>query len=92
MSILVRFAPTSMTTEQYEAVKKRVSEGHDFLPDGMEYHVCFGPEGNRRVSEIWASREQFDAFGERLMPVIQEAGIELGGEPEFFEIYSQIRG
>lgn len=92
MSILVRFAPASMTTEQYEAVKKRVSEGHDFPPDGMEYHVCFGPEGNRRVSEIWASREQFDAFSERLMPAIQEAGIELGPEPEFLEIYSQIRG
>jgi hypothetical protein len=92
MSILVRFAPESMTTEQYEAVKKRVSEGHDFPPDGMEYHVCFGPEGNRRVSEIWASREQFDAFGERLMPAIQEAGIDAGEGPEFFEVYSQVRG
>lgn len=92
MSILVRFAPTSMTTEQYEAVKSRVSEGHDFPPDGMEYHVCFGPEGNRRVSEIWASREQFDAFSQRLLPAIQEAGIPLDNEPEFLEVYSQIRG
>lgn len=92
MSILVRFAPASMTTEQYEAVKSRVSEGDGFPPDGMEYHVCFGPEGNRRVSEIWASREQFDAFGERLMPAIHEAGIELRGEPEILEVYNQVRG
>jgi hypothetical protein len=30
MSILVRFAPQSMTTEQYEAIKQRVTEGHKF--------------------------------------------------------------
>jgi hypothetical protein len=92
MSILVRFPSTSMTTEQYEQVKKQVSENGPFPPDGMEYHVCFGPEGNRRVSEIWASREQFEAFGERLMPAIQEAGMEMETEPEVLEIYSQIRG
>ena len=92
MSILVRFPSASMTTEQYEQVKKRVSENGPFPPDGMEYHVCYGPEGNRRVSEIWASREQFEAFGERLMPAIQEAGMAMESEPEVLEIYSQIRG
>jgi hypothetical protein len=93
MSILVRFAPLSMTTEQYERIKKHVSEHGPFPPDGMEYHVCFGPEGNRRVSEIWASREQFDAFvNERLMAAIQESGIELEAEPQILEVYNQIRG
>jgi hypothetical protein len=92
MSILIRFPPSSMSTEQYEQVKRRVSEGGGFPPDGMEYHVCFGPEGDRRVSEIWASREQFESFSERLMPAIQEAGIELGGEPEILEVYSEVRG
>ena len=58
----------------------------------MELHVCFGPEGDRRVSEIWSSREQFEAFGERLMPAIQAAGLEVGGEPEILEAYSQVSG
>ena len=44
MSILVRFPPSSMSTEQYEQVKRRLSEGGGFPPDGMEYDVCFGPE------------------------------------------------
>ena len=92
MSVLVRFPSTSMTTQQYEQVKKRVSENGPFPPDGMESHVCYGPEGNRRVSEIWASREQFEAFGERLMPAIQEAGMVMETEPEVLEIYSQVRG
>jgi hypothetical protein len=48
------------------------SEGFDFeagvepLPDGLEYHVCFGSERNLRVSEIWDSREQFEAYGKQL--------------------------
>ena len=90
MSILVRFAQP-LTTEQYEQVKARVSEDGGFPPAGLEYHVCFGPEGHRRVSEIWASRDQFEAFGERLMPAIEEAGIEIV-EPEILEVYSEVRG
>jgi hypothetical protein len=44
--------------------------------------------GNFRVSEIWDSREEFDAFGERLMPVLVDVGIELSGEPEMLEIHN----
>jgi len=62
--------------------------GVDFPPEGLDYHVCFGSEGNLRVSEIWDSREQFEAFGERLMPVLAEAGIEFSGEPEVFEVHN----
>jgi hypothetical protein len=44
----------------------------------MEYHACFGSDGNLRVCEIWDSQEQLEAFGERLMPVLSEVGIEPG--------------
>ena len=47
-------------------------------------------DGNLRVSEIWDSREQLDAFGERLMPVLSEVGID-PGEPEVLEIHNIIR-
>jgi hypothetical protein len=39
------------------------------------------------VSEIWDSREQWEAFGERLMPLLAEAGIEMSREPEVFEAH-----
>jgi hypothetical protein len=90
MSILVRFAPTSMTAEQYEQVRSGLEEAGDFPPDGMEYHVCFGSEGKLRVSEIWASRDRFDAFAEQLMPRISEAGIE-GSEPEILDVHNIVR-
>jgi hypothetical protein len=58
-----------------------------FPPEGMEYHVCFGSQGNLRVSEIWDSREQLEAFAEQLMPILSEIGIE-PGEPEVVEVHN----
>ena len=52
--------------------------------------MSFLAGGNVRVSEIWDSREQLDAFGQRLMPVLGEVGID-PGEPEILEIHNIIR-
>ena len=90
MSVLVRFAPASLTREQYDESVRRLQGGGDFPPDGMEYHVCFGSGDNLRVSEIWDSQEQLQAFGEKLMPVLSEIGIE-PGEPEVLEVYNTVR-
>jgi hypothetical protein len=51
----------------------------------MDYHVCFGQDGDLRVSEIWDSREMLEAFGERLMPILSEVGIQ-PGDPEIYEV------
>jgi hypothetical protein len=90
MSILIRFAPASMTAPQYDETVRRLGEVGDWPPDGLEYHVCFGTDPTLRVSEIWDSREQLNAFGERLMPVLSEVGID-PGEPEVVEIHSIVR-
>jgi hypothetical protein len=39
------------------------------------------------VSEVWGSREQFQAFGEKLQPKLEQAGIQLSGEPEIFDAH-----
>ena len=91
MSVLVRFAPTNVTKEKYEESLRRLKEAGEFPPEGMQIHVAFGPEDNMRVSEIWDSREQFAAFGERLMPILAAAGIEFSGEPEIFEVHNTVK-
>jgi hypothetical protein len=91
MSVLVRFAPAGpTTTEQYDETIRRLEGAGDFPPDGLEYHVCFLSGGNVRVSEIWDSREQLEAFGQRLMPILREAGID-PGQPEMLDIHNVIR-
>jgi hypothetical protein len=90
--ILARFtAAPNVTTEQYDETVRRLERSGDWPPAGLEYHVAFKANGNVRVSEIWDSREQFDAFGEHLMPVLKDVGIELSGEPEMLEIHNIIR-
>ena len=90
MSILIRFSPSSLTAEQYDKTVRQLQEQGDFPPDGLDYHVCFGTDGNLRVSEIWDSQEQLDAFGERLRPVLADAGID-PGEPELLEIHNIVK-
>jgi hypothetical protein len=90
MSIVVRFNPAALTAEKYDETIAALEGLGDWPPDGLEYHVCFGSDGDLLVSEIWDSREQFEAFGERLMPVLEEAGID-PGEPTVFDAHNIIR-
>jgi hypothetical protein len=90
-SILVRFtAAPNMTTEKYDETMRRLEKSDNWLPDGLAFHVAFESDGKFRVSEIWDSKEQFDAFGEHLMPVLKDVGIELAGKPEVLEIHNML--
>jgi hypothetical protein len=40
---------------------------------------------------VWDSREQFEAFGQHLMPILTESGVELAGPPEVVEIHNIIK-
>jgi hypothetical protein len=69
--------------------------GHSSLssPGGTDTRVAplSGLSGRRvfGVSEIWDAREQFEAFGQRLMPIT--SGVELAGPPEVIEVHNVIR-
>ena len=91
MSIVARFTPTNLTKDMYDESMRRLEESGEWPPAGMDYHVMFGSEGDLRVSEIWDSREQMQAFGERLMPILADIGIEFSGEPQIFEAHSVIK-
>ena len=90
MSIVVRYSPDPPASkDQYDKSTELFSSkfGEGFIPDGCEMHVAFlDSNGNIRVSEIWDSREQWQAFGEKLMPILSEIGV-TPGEPEVFEVY-----
>ena len=92
MSILVRFtgAP-GVTAEKYDETLPRIEAAGEFPPDGLDYHVAFSAGGSFRVSEIWDSQKELDAFGERLMPVLSDVGIELSGKPEVLEIHNILK-
>ena len=88
MSVVVRYQPAGMTKETYDRADQLVRERTEWPPEGLRAHVCFGEDGDLRVSEIWDSTEQLQAFGEKLMPVLEEAGIDASAEPEIVEIHN----
>ncbi len=88
MSIVVRHRLTGLTREQYDEVTRRCEEaGVAWPPDGLEMHVLFGSDGDLRISEIWDSEEQLRAFIEQLLPISNEVGVQVEGEPEVFEVH-----
>ena len=88
MSIVARYTPRNLTAEKYDSTNELIEEaGLQWPPDGLEMHVCFGSDGDLRVSEIWESREKMEAFDSQLMPILEKAGVEFAAEPEVFEVH-----
>ena len=85
MSIVIRFPPSNVSKDQYDTVRSALEESGDWPAEGCQLHVLFGDSQDIRISEVWESQEKLEAFGEKLMPRMDEAGIQLAGEPEVFE-------
>jgi hypothetical protein len=43
MSLVVRFAPESLTSDQYDHVVRRLNEENVSPADGLDYEVVSGP-------------------------------------------------
>ena len=59
------------TLEQYDEVDQKFPE----LPDGGRCHIAGMLDGRLQVIEVWDSREQLEAFEEKLGPAMQEANV-----------------
>jgi hypothetical protein len=91
MPHVVRFTPTQMPASKYDEIIRRLEAGGAGAPKGRLYHVAFGDPNELRVSDIWDTRENFDAFGATLMPILQAVGVD-PGEPEWIEVHNIIAG
>ena len=90
MSVLVRFSPPSLTVAQYDAVVARLYKEGIHPAPGLELEVCYGSGDQMKVSILFDSQENLDAFGARLAPILEEMGMN-PGEPEAFEVHNIIR-
>lgn len=87
MSVLFRFKPSGMTRQQYDQVSQRLQASGAWPPDGLQLHVLFGDEGDLMVSEVWKSEEQQRVFSEKLLAELEQAGVQLTGAPETFQVH-----
>jgi hypothetical protein len=86
MAIAVYFHPKDMTLSAFEEAHQRLSDLGAANPPGRIHHSCFGVDGDLMVYDIWESPEAFQAFGETLMPLLAEVGID-PGEPSVLKLH-----
>ena len=86
MAIAVKFEAEPTTREKYDEARRRLEEGGDWPAPGLVSHAACGTSDVEAVLEVWESREAFEAFGAKLMPLLDEVGIN-AGEPQIWEVY-----
>ena len=91
MAISVYINPVSITAAQYDEVVRRLDAAGAGKPAGRLYHACFGSGDKLQVFDIWESQQAFDKFGETMMPIVQEVGVNLG-QPMVEPVHNLIQG
>jgi hypothetical protein len=92
MALGFYFKPQSFTTERYDEVLRRLEQAGAGSPPGRAYHFAWaGRDGAVQVFDVWDSQQSFDAFGETLVPIMNEVGAD-PGEPAVVEIHNMILG
>ena len=91
MAIGIYFAVQGMSPDKYDDVIRKLEDAGQGAPAGRTYHAAFEGEGGLHVFDVWDSQESFAAFGETLMPILAEAGID-PGEPMVSQVHNIIIG
>ena len=91
MAISVYINPVSATAAQYDEIIRRLDAAGAGKPAGRLYHACFGSGDKLQVFDIWESQQAFDKFGETMMPIVQEVGVNLG-QPMVDPVHNLIQG
>ena len=87
---VMRIIEAGVTPEEYDQVRERLGMGDD-APPGARLHVAgVGEDGRVRIVELWDSREDADAFTERVRSARQELGVGEGPPAiEYFDVHRQ---
>jgi hypothetical protein len=91
MAIGIYFAVQGMSPDAYDDVIRQLAEAGQGAPAGRTYHVAFEADGGLHVFDVYDSEEAFAAFGETLIPILVEAGID-PGQPMISPIHNIIIG
>lgn len=97
VAVVAVFQSPSLTQEQYEDSVRRLTGGKsrlespsDWPVDGLLAHIAGQGESGFRVVDVWESDEAFRRFGDTLMPILQDIGVE--GQPEIYPAHTFVSG
>lgn len=91
--VVVVHQTPSLTQERYEEAvgkltggKSRLESPADWPVKGLLSHAAGQSVSGFRVVDVWESEEAFRRFGEALMPILDEVGVE--GPPEVYPAHT----
>ena len=81
MAIVVKFEVNGMDVAKYESVIKELEKSGLGHPEGRLYHVAYGDKKKLQVIDVYESQAKLDAFGSKLVPILQKHGVAAKPEP-----------
>lgn len=90
MAIAVYFHPEQLTAAQYDEVIKRLGSAGMFPAPGLLHHSSFGDPEHLMVYDVWDSQESFEKFGQTLMPILNEIGLD-PGQPAVMPVHNMLQ-
>ena len=83
-----RIIETGVSPEQYEKIRDKVG-ARDNPPDGGQLHIAaISTDGTIRIIEVWDTREQAEAFSEKVRAARQEMGAGAMPPVEYLELHT----
>ena len=59
--------------------------------EGLIFHTAGPTPGGFRVLDVWQSREAFEKFAQRMVPIAQKQGLAADVRPEIWEIENSMK-
>jgi hypothetical protein len=90
---ICRFIETGATPDQYEQIRAKLGVG-ETPPPGAALHIAAKTDdGKIRIVEVWDSKEQAEAFGEKVRAARVEAGFGTDTPPpiEYLELHTLVQ-
>jgi hypothetical protein len=91
MSFVLTFAQPGFTAAKYDEAIKQLEAAGAGAPKGRSFHVSYGDPENLHITDTWDSMEDFQAFGETLLPILQSLDVD-SGQPNPVEVHNIIIG
>jgi len=91
MSFVLKFKLSGFTIAKYEEAIKQLNAAGAGAPKGRSYHVCYGDPDGVEITDVWDNMENFQAFGQTLVPILQSLGVD-PRQPDVQEVHNIIIG
>lgn len=89
MALIIHFTPKGMDETKYADVLRRLQAAGAGAPAGRLHHACYGDRQALRVTDVFDTQANFDAFGKVLVPILADVGVDVG-RPEAMEVHNII--